>query len=117
MAGQVTIGGQLTGVPLGQINLPPFTIVANAANNLAQSSITLASGFNSISVPTWAVGVIIIPSVTNAVAMTLKGVTGDTGIPLSLTAPSCLSFPATPPATIGITSASAGATITEVVFF
>lgn len=117
MAGQLTIGGLLTGLPMGSINLPPITISANAAGNLTSTSITLASGFNSITVPSWAVGCLIIPNVTNAVGMTLKGVTGDTGIPLDLTGPSLINFPASPPATIGLTSAGAGATITDVVFF
>ena len=117
MAGQVTIGGQLTGLPFGAIQIPPVTIAANAGNNLEVLTTTLANGFNSFSVPTWAVGIWIIPNVTNAVPMTLKGITGDTGIPMSLTNPSLLSFPASPPATVGITSGGAGATITTIVFF
>ena len=117
MAGNLTLGGFLNGLPMGQLNVGPFTIVANAGNNLAATEITLANGFNSITVPTWAVGVIIIPSPTNAVAMTLKGITGDTGILLALVTPSFLTFPASPPATIGLTSTGAGATITSVVFF
>jgi len=117
MAGQIVIQGQLTGIPLGYVNVGPFTIVANAGNNLEVLTTTLTIGYNSFTVPTWAVGVIIEPSVTNAVAMTLKGATGDTGQLLSLTSPTILSYPATPPATIGIYSVSAASTITTITFF
>ena len=117
MPGQVTLGGTLNGLPFGTIQFPPITIAANSAGNLVVVAITLANGFNAIAVPTWAVGVIILPNVTNAVPMTLKGVTGDTGLPLSLTSPSLLSFGAITPANIGLTSSGAGATITQVVFY
>ena len=111
MAGSVTIQGNLTGLPLGQLNIGPFTLSGNSGNNLQSSATTFAS------VPTWAAGVIIIPNPSNAVGLTLKGVTGDTGIALSLTSPSLLEFPATPPASFGITAASNFTTITEIVFY
>lgn len=120
MAGNVTLGGFLNGTPAGQVNVGPYTITASASNNLEVLTLTLASGFNSITVPVWSPvvqGVIIAPAVTNATSLTLKGVTGDTGIPLSLTLPNMFTFPASPPATIGLTAGALFTTITTVIFF
>lgn len=67
-------------------------IFAGLSNPLspAQSEIKdLASGLNTITPPTGGgttpVGVLIIPPSTNSQTITLKGVTGDTGVPLSKT--------------------------------
>ena len=117
MAGTVTIGGFLSGLPFGQINLGPISLAANAGNNLAVTDITLASGANTIAVPSFAVGMVILPNVGNAIAMTLKGITGDTGTPLAPALPSLISFPASPPANIVLTAASLFGTITSIVFF
>jgi hypothetical protein len=118
MPGQVTVGGFLSGTPLGQVNVGPFSLTMNGANNLQMLPITFVSGFNSITVPSWATGMILIPNTSNAVGWTLKGVTGDTGVPLSLTNPTGpIEFPASPPATLGITAAANFTTITEIVFF
>lgn len=118
MAGSVVIQGFLTGTPSGSLNVGPFTLQANSGNNLQIQSLTLASGANTITIPTWATGMLIIPNTSNAVGLTLKGVTGDTGVPLSLTNPTGpIEFPATPPASIVLTAASLFVTITSIVFF
>jgi hypothetical protein len=118
MPGTVTIGGILEQLQMGTpVTIGPYTITPNAAGNFALTSIQLVNGANTITVPSWATGCIINPNSANAVAMTLKGVTGDTGIPLDLTSPSLLNFPAAPPASFVLTSASAGATQTEILFF
>lgn len=72
----------------------------------------LASGFNEINVPPSltvhkAGGVIIRPPDNNNAAITLKGVTGDTGVSLSLVGLQMLVFPVTPPANFGLTLATA----------
>jgi hypothetical protein len=118
MPGTVTIGGILEQLTMGTpITIGPFTITPNAAGHFAVTSIQLANGVNTIAVPAWAAGCIILPDPANAVGMTLKGVTGDTGIPLDLTSPSLLNFPAVPPASFVLTSALVGATQTEILFF
>jgi hypothetical protein len=120
MAGNVTLAGFLSGTPAGQINVGPFSLAGSASNNLQVLTLTLASGANTITVPVWspvAVGVIIIPSVTNAVGLTLKGVTGDTGNPLDPTGPTFWNFPTSPPASFVLTAASLFTTITSIVFF
>lgn len=51
---------------------------------------SLASGNNTITVPSAAVAVTIIPPVGNAVVLTLKGVNGDTGIVIHPSDPSSI---------------------------
>src|SRR6266446_2178447 len=84
---------------------------ANNTTSIAQSDVVdLANGFNAITVPVstglTVKGVILQPPPTNAIALTLKGVTGDTGIALSKLNPTVLAFE-TAPATIGITTGAA----------
>lgn len=118
MAGTVTVGGFLNGLPIGQLNVGPFSLTANNGNNLQATSVTLASGANTITVPSWAVGMLIIPNTNNTTGLTLKGVTGDTGIALSPANPTGpVMFSASPPANFVLTAAALFTTITQVVFF
>lgn len=94
------------------------TETVSAASNAAspgQVEIkTLASGANTITVPTGgstAVSCTIIPPAGNTQTLTLKGVTGDTGVGLHLTDPSTVALAAAT-ATFVLT---AGGTITGVV--
>jgi hypothetical protein len=66
----------------------------------------LNSGFNSIAVKTNSRAVLILPPLGNAVTMTLKGITGDTGINIHPTDPTAIAL-ATGQATIGISCGSA----------
>lgn len=116
MAGSVTIAGLLTGTTAGTQYPGPYTLTPNAAGNYAVTETTLASGANTITVPTWAALCIIAPPITNAVALTLKGVTGDTGILIDLTSPSLLNFPSTPPASFVVTAASLTTAPTTFIF-
>lgn len=84
-----------------------FPMVQNVAAPGDVDQLSLGSGFNAITVPATAKGAIIIPAITGVVALTLKGVTGDTGIALSKNSPNLISFDTSPPVTIGITTGSA----------
>ena len=69
--------------------------VTNANSSAQVSLVTLAQNTaTTLTAPTGAYGVVIVPDSANATAITLKGVAGDTGIPLSKTAPMVLTFPA-----------------------
>lgn len=86
----ITLSGDVTGVD---------TLVA-ATNTTSPASITLhtlASGANTITAPTGATlqGATIVPPAGNLLSLTLKGVTGDTGVPLHLTDPTSLALPST----------------------
>lgn len=91
-----------------------------ATNATSPGSITvqvLASGFNTISVPTstgvTVTAVTIVPPSANSTSITLKGVTGDTGIRIHNTDPTTIAIHSGVTA-IGLT---AGAEIQGVRFF
>lgn len=87
---------------------------ANVASPGAISFVNLALGFNSIAVPGGTpVSVTILPPAGNTTSITLKGVTGDTGIVLHDTDPTCIAIDSSV-TTIGLT---AGAAITGVRLF
>lgn len=77
----------------------------NAAANGAISNLDLISGANTITLPAGTVrGATIVPPSGNTEVITLKGVTGDTGIPLHVTDPTSISFDAsTPPVSFVLT--------------
>lgn len=53
-------------------------------------SVALSGGFNTLTRPAGADGVVIFPDPSNTQSLTLKGVTGDTGLALHQTAPSVI---------------------------
>ena len=67
-----------------------FQAIDNAASPGEIEKVVLASGANTITPPVGAVACTIIPLNNNTIAVTLKGVTGDTGIPLALTSPTSI---------------------------
>lgn len=89
------------------------TETKKAADNSASPGVnelrTLASGFNTITVPIIGTniptGVTIIPPASNIVNITLKGVTGDTGVQLHDSDPSSIALDPSV-TTIGLTAAS-----------
>lgn len=116
-SGVITVSGSVTSLPQGAWTVGPFTLTPNASGNYVQTEITLASGANTITVPSWAAMVIIVPPSNNTQTLTLKGVTGDTGVPISETAPTLLSFTAaTIPANFVITAGGATSAITNIIF-
>src|SRR5213592_4244415 len=74
----------------------PATKTYTAANNAASPAqdvyVNLASGANTITAPVAAVAtrLTIVPPALNTNLLTLKGVSGDTGIPLHLTDPTSI---------------------------
>ena len=61
------------------------------ASGSGQNQLTdLSSGNNSITIPTSAVAVTIIPPADNAVVLKIKGVNGDTGVIIHLTDPTSI---------------------------
>ena len=73
---------------------PP--VVANGSASGTVELLTLASGANTITPPTGGAavptGCVIIPPAANTTSLTLKGVTGDTGIRLHNTDPTVLAL-------------------------
>ena len=74
-----------------------FSSAANAGSPFQEQLLTTASGANTLTAPTGGstpVALIIIPPAGNVTALTLKGVTGDTGVVLHLTNPFIVSLAA-----------------------
>jgi len=111
----VTVAVVGTGFASGQVN-EQFSWANTTASEQVTSQ-TLNGGANTITVPTLvnqAIGVVIIPPSTNTQTLTLKGVTGDTGVPISRTNPTTIPFDsASPPANFCLT---AGGTVTGCLF-
>ena len=83
-----------------------LTATTNTAG-IGPTGQTLSSGANTVNIPAGALGVTIVPPPGNTVALTVKGVSGDTGLPLHLTQPFQWIFPvASPPTTFVINAAS-----------
>lgn len=103
----VKLGGDITNGTDGE----DFAVVENQTAPSAITLLSLASGANTITVPSSSgitvKGALLIPPAGNTQTLTLKGVSGDTGVALSKTEPTFISFD-TPPATFVIT---AGGTI------
>lgn len=95
-----------TGTTLG--NAVDFQLF-NAQSPCDVQSLNLVSGANTINAAACpalasAGGVWLIPPTGNIVTITLKGVTGDTGVALSMTAPTFLAFNSTPPTSFVLTT-------------
>jgi hypothetical protein len=88
------------------------TSVSAAQNTNAPGDVdvfSLALGANTITLPTGGtapLGATIVPPPGNTQALTLKGIAGDTGIPIHKTDPTSISFDASaPPASFVLNSA------------
>lgn len=117
--GTATLNGVITGLPNGSVVLGPLVLSSAAANGTVQI-IALASGANTITIPTAPVpkGVLVVLPSDNTVVTTIKGVTGDTGFVVSKTGWFFLPFDTVPPANFVLTSASAQtAKYTYIYFF
>lgn len=85
-----------------------LTAAANAASPAQMTAQDLSSGFNQIDVPSGftPVSVTIVPPSGNTTSITLKGVTGDTGIRIHDTDPTNVAIHSSV-TSIGLTCASA----------
>lgn len=86
---------------------------SNASSPGMVQLVNLASGFNSISVPSGATAATLVPPSGNTQSLVLKGITGDTGLRIHNTDPTSLSLNSAT-TTIGIT---AGGTVTGLRIF
>lgn len=119
-SGQITIQGVISGLLTGSKTIGPI-VMSDANASPTTQEIVLASGFNTISVPTATScsGVLVVFAAASTGTKTLKGVTGDTGIVLNPSGANFISFNvAAPPASFGITLTAADtANVTEILFF
>lgn len=80
-----------------------FAAASNVSSPGMVDLVALSSGFNSIAVPTGATGLLIVPPSGNTVSLTLKGITGDTGLRIHNTDPTSLALHSST-TTVGITT-------------
>jgi len=109
MAATATIqilGKILNLLGVGEIAIGPVNITSADARGERRSPLNLASGSNTVLVPTGTTALLFIPPIANAQTITLKPGDGTgTGIPLSKTQPTLLAFdPTAPPASINLTT-------------
>lgn len=97
----VTITGSVAGGPSGSKTMS-IPVISSATSTDALGVVALSSGFNSVTVPSNTTGVVIVPPAGNTQTITLKGVTGDTGIPLHVTNATLLTLPSSS-TTLGVT--------------
>lgn len=119
-AGNLTIQGTVSGGPDGGRTFGPASIVAGAAVASVQTY-SLAIGANTITVPSGCTCVVIWPPNATAAGgvtpnppyggtLTLKGVSGDTGVAISNRWPTVLSWD-TAPASFVINSTATGSLV------
>lgn len=108
--GTITVQGSSIDLPSGQ-KVFSATITTDAAIDHTLTT-DLSSGANTITVPSTATAALICPPSANTETIVLKGVTGDTGVGISPSQATLITFSDTPPASFVLT---AGAGITGVV--
>lgn len=116
----VTITGSFQGLPTGSRVLGPITLNSATANG-SVTEIVLQSGANTITVPATPAtsGCIIVLPSTNTSVVTLKGISGDTGIAIGKTTTTVLNWdPTAAPASFVLNSAATQTGLaTEITFF
>ena len=117
---QIRIEGQISGLPGGSVKVGPIDLTSAAANGQVQWTV-LQSGANTITCPVSPApsGVIIVLPSANTAVVTLKGITGDTGIALGKTTAHVLGFdPTAVPTSFCLTSAATQTGLaTQIIFF
>jgi|SRR5271155_2202946 hypothetical protein len=114
----VTINSNTGTYQGGTFTLGPLTI-ASVFTSLQVNSLTFGSAtFITTSSPAGSYGVLIEPPSSNLIVLTLKGITGDTGIAIASNLPTLIPFavPASANA-IGLASANAIIGVVTLTFF
>jgi len=102
-SGNITLTGAVQGGPVGARTFGPMTITLSTAVDATQV-LSLSSGANTVTVPTGATVCVITgpnavsptPNPLSAAVLTVKGVTGDTGVQVSAKWPTMLSWDTAP---------------------
>lgn len=116
MAGSLVVEGTQTGAITDPRQIGPFQILMGLTNEVIDQAV--AASFMTFTPPTAVVtlGVIVVPDSGVTGTLTLKGVTGDTGVQISSTYPSVITWGATVPTTFGITGSAAAGNI-QLIYF
>jgi hypothetical protein len=117
----IRIEGQITSLPSGSVKVGPIDLTSADASGQTQW-VVLQSGANTITTPASPTprGCVITLPATNTALTTLKGVTGDTGVPIGKTGTTVLDWTAAAnaPTSFCLTSSATQTGLaTSVVFF
>lgn len=99
VSGSWRIYGSVTGLPSGTRSVDVSITVGTGVDSTQTYTV---NGFQNLSPPSGATAVLIIPASGNAQTLTLKGVTGDTGVLLNKTQPTVVALDTSP--SIGVTT-------------
>lgn len=91
----VSIAGSVNGDGISE-TFGAFNITNLTAPGGVPQNVSLSSGNNTLTPPAGAQWVLIVPPTVSTVAKTIKGVAGDTGIPIAPAAPFLWGLPASP---------------------
>lgn len=92
-------------------------IIQNIASPMQSTLVNFDAGDNTITVNAIAGGMVVVPPNTGTVAMTMKGIGSDTGLPMAPNAPFLMCFNnSTRPASV-VLNAAAGITGVQIIFF
>ena len=104
-SGSWRIYGTITGLDAGERSVDASITAPTTAIDASFVDVHASGVFNAITVTTGATAVLIVPDSANTATITLKGVTGDTGVPLSKTMPSAIALGSSP--SLGILTGAA----------
>lgn len=103
---EIRLSATVLGLLTGNRTFAPSVASYSAAHG-GLSLVNLSNGNNTITVPTGATGVMIVPPSTNTAGIQLKGIAADTGVSLSPSSWQMINFGASPPATFVLTTTGA----------
>lgn len=84
----------ITGLAEGEVTVGPLEFQTTTAVGERRSPLNLVTGANTIAVPAAATVAVFIPPAGNTQTLTLKGVSGDTGVRLHKTFPTPIALDA-----------------------
>lgn len=99
---------------VGQVGINFPIQVVNPINQIL--ALALASGLNTINIPSGTTFILVVLPTGNTQSVTLKGVTGDTGIPIQ-PAQGCVLFTPAPADTTFVLTAGAAITTLTTIYF
>lgn len=117
-SGSVSIKGTVTGLLTGTKTVGPITVSNSTASSETHAVIALASGDNTVSVPSTASMALVVFAAASTSSKTVRTVVGDTGITVSKTGPVFLPFDTTSlPTNLYINSSAADTGLTTEILF
>ncbi len=107
---QILLSGTITDMA-GPLNIQPLAVTGATTPFGITTSVSIVSGPNTVTVPSSARFVLLIPVSVTSSPFTLKGITGDSGVNISASQPTMLSFDSNVPASFVLTSSTTAGSV------